>query len=341
MTLPFYGNAGVRATLDHMREESRIPQTILLHGPSGIGKATLARRFASALMGHAAQIEADDLSLPDNVNLIAEREKLPSDKRNDEPLLFGSHPDFLTFPPDGPLRQISIEQIRTLKERAQFSPATGRHRVFLIDQIDRANESAANSLLKILEEPPPYLIVFMTADNAYDLLPTIRSRAVMFPMAPLADEELGRFVAERALDQPERRVALANGTPGRAVTLDLDAYDKRRTAMLAFLEAASGKSDFSLWAKYAESIQASKAEKLEWYLDVLFVLLEDLLLLQHGWERLRNPDVRARLQKVAERVDFAWIRRAVAKTQDLEGLLRRNIQKGIALDALLLELAGR
>ncbi|HTF61408.1 MAG TPA: AAA family ATPase, partial [Edaphobacter sp.] len=161
-----------------MMERERIPQTILLSGPEGVGKATLARRFASAVLGGERKVEHDDLSLPANIAIIADREKWASDKRVDDPLLFASHPDFLTFPPDGPLRQISIQQMRLLKERAQFKPLNGKRRVFLIDRIDRANEQAANSLLKTLEEPPDHLIIFMTAENAYDLLPTIRSRAV-------------------------------------------------------------------------------------------------------------------------------------------------------------------
>ncbi len=73
------------------------------------------------------------------------------------------------FRPDGPLRQITIEQMRLLKERAQFKPLQGKRRVFLIDQIDRANEQAANSLLKTLEEPPEHLILLLTAENPYDL----------------------------------------------------------------------------------------------------------------------------------------------------------------------------
>ena len=88
-------------------------------------------------------------------SLIADREKWTADKRNEDPLVFGSHPDFLTFPPDGPLRQITIQQMRSLKERASLKPLKGSWRVFLIDGIDRANPQAANSLLKTLEEPPP------------------------------------------------------------------------------------------------------------------------------------------------------------------------------------------
>src|SRR6185295_14357402 len=110
-----------------------------------------------------------------NATIIADREKWPAEKRNEDPLFFSSHPDFLTFAPDGPLRQLTIPQMRLLKDRAQLMPLHGSRRVFLIDSIDRANEQAANSLLKTLEEPPPHLILIMTARNPYDLLPTIRS----------------------------------------------------------------------------------------------------------------------------------------------------------------------
>src|SRR5215472_14299941 len=220
----FHGNQVVARTLHAMSQQERIPQTILLDGPEGVGKATLARRFAAALLGGTGKIEQDDLSLEFNATTIAEREKWPADKRNDDPLLFSTHPDFVTFPPDGPLRQITIEQMRLLKERAQFKPLHGARRVFLIDRIDRANEQAANSLLKTLEEPPAHLIVIMTAENAYDLLPTIRSRAVPFLFTPLSPEEMEQFARARELDRAERRIALAAGSPGVALSLDLDAY---------------------------------------------------------------------------------------------------------------------
>src|SRR5580704_7831611 len=236
----FWGNAHAAQALEQMIGQQRLAQTLLFSGPEGIGKATLARRLGSQLLGHAEWIEKDDLSLPVNLEIVAAREKWPSEKRNEDPLLFASHPDFITFAPDGPLRQISMQQTRLLKERAQFLPHHGRHRIFLIDGVDRANEQAANSLLKTLEEPPDHLVVIMTASNAYDLLPTIRSRAVPFHLAPLSDGEMREFVRARGLDRPERRIALAAGSPGVAISLDIEAHDKRRGAMLVLLKVAAG-----------------------------------------------------------------------------------------------------
>ena len=290
------------------------------------------------MLGQQDKIEQDDLSLEHNVELVAEREKLPSDKRAEDPLLFATCPDFITFPPDGPLRQISIQQMRLLKERSQFLPLKGRYRVFLIDHLDRANEQAANSLLKTLEEPPEHLILIATAENVYDLLPTIRSRAVPLQLSPLSAEEMKAFVAARELDEPDRRVALSQGSPGTALTLDLETYDRRRAAMLALLSAASRTATFAAWARHAEKLAASRSEKLDPYLRVLYLLLEDLVLLHQGGQGIRNADIHDKLDVIARAVSFEWLQTAVQQVDELVRLLRRNIQKSLALDALVMQL---
>src|SRR5437773_4066941 len=314
----FRGNDHVTAALERMIEQGRIAQTLLFAGPEGIGKATLARRLAARLLGGAEKIEQDDLSLPQNLATVAGREKWPAEKRNEDPLLFASHPDFVTFPPDGPLRQLSIPQMRQLKESAQFKPSRGARRVFLIDHVDRAGDQAANSLLKTLEEPPDHLILIMTAENAYDLLPTIRSRAAPFYFTPLSDEEMRAFVETRGLDHPDRRIALSAGSPGVAVSLDLEQYDRRRSAMFALLRVAAGAAPFSEWMKHSEAIARGKSEKLELYLKVLYMLLRDLLLLCEGGDGIRNRDIQAQLEPLARKVSFAWIRAAAKKVSSEE-----------------------
>jgi len=225
-----------------------------------------------------------------------------------------------------------------LKERAPFKPLRGNRRVFLIDHIDRAGEQAANSLLKTLEEPPDHLILLLTAENAYDLLPTIRSRAVPFWFSPLPNEEMQAFVAVRGLDHPERRIALAAGSPGLAVSLNLEVLDRRRAAMLTLLEVAAGVTPFGAWIPYSETMARSRNEKLELYLKVLYELLRDLLVLREGGSAIRNEDMSTKLEAMAQKLSFVWIRAAVKKVDELAELVRRNIQKTIALDDLILEL---
>jgi DNA polymerase-3 subunit delta' len=327
--------------LRQMIHSGKIPQTLLLDGPEGVGKATLARRFAAALLGWAERIEQDDLSLPAHQQLIADREKWTSEKRNEEPLFFSSHPDFVTFPPDGPLRQLTIAQMRLLREQARFAPVKGARRVFLIDRMDQANEQAANSLLKTLEEPPGHLILIMTAQNAYDLLPTIRSRAVRIRLSALSEPEMREFLATRRdLTHADRRLVLAQGAPGAAVSLDLEVFDRRRTAMLALLKAASGRTPFASWIKYSEALGPSKADRLDDLARMLYSLLEDVLLSATGLPPRRHADISMELLEIARAVPFHWIRAAVKRTDDLPGLARRNAQKSLALDAFAVDLAG-
>jgi DNA polymerase-3 subunit delta' len=298
----------------------------------------LARRFAAAMLAHPELIEKDDLSLPENVDLVLAREKWPADKRNDDPLVFSTHPDFMTFAPDGPLRQLIIPQMRLLKERAAFKPSHGSRRIFLIDHVDRAGDNVTNSLLKILEEPPEHLILIMTSENAYDLLPTIRSRAVMLQLSPLPVESMREFAVSRQLDNAPRRIALSAGSPGVAASLDLAVYDKRRAAMHALLKVAAGSAPFGTWMPFSETISRSKNEKLEFYLRLLYELLRDVMILREGGSEIRNQDLQKDLADLAQRISTPWIIRAVKKTDEVAHLIRRNIQKTIALDNLILDL---
>ncbi len=133
-------------------------------------------------------------------------------------------------------------------------------------------------------------------------------------------------------------MALAAGSPGIAVSLDLEVYDRRRAAMLLLLRVAAGASPFAEWIPVSETIGRGKSDKLDLYLKVLYELLRDLMLLHEGVADIRNIDIRGELSTLAGRIELAWIRKAVGQVDEIARLLRRNIQKTIALDAMILEL---
>ncbi len=343
----FLGNRVIVTTIRQLLADSRLPQTLLFAGPEGVGKATLARLIAAAFhCQHAGpdpcgkcpfcrRIREADLSLPDYRRLFEERAKMPPDKRRDNPLVVSTHADFLIFPPDGPLEQISIDQVRRLKESAQFASAQGRRRLFLVDRSHRIDPAAANSLLKTLEEPPPHLTLVLTAENAYDLLPTIRSRCVPFYFAPLSPEEMERFLTSRTEIAPAARSKLrswAQGSPGRALSIDIPAYEQRREAMLSILRTRAG-APFGDLLRHTETLGRSRHQTLETQLETLYDLLHDLVHLKHGTTAIINDDIRQDLASLASRLDFDWLASATRQVDELDALSRRNIQKQIALEA--------
>ncbi len=345
----FYGNTRAVEALRQMVKENRLPQTLLFAGPLGVGKATLARLLAAAMncsrgpgdpcgqCSNCQRILAADLSKERFQKLFEEREKMPPAKRVENPLIVSTHPDFLIFPPDGPLQMITIEQARRLRSAAAFAPSEGKRRLFLIDHADRANVEAGNSLLKTLEEPSPSLTLILTAESPYDLLPTIRSRAVPFYFGPLSSDEMQRFFDSRAeLPEVDRKclAGWAQGSPGRAVRLNVEEYLERRDSMLTLLRAALGKASFADLIARTESLARKSQERLDVLAESLFGLLQDLLHLHLGSsDGLINEDLRRELQPLAGQVSFEWIEKAALELDELILLRWRNIQKQVALEA--------
>lgn len=351
----YLGNTANVAALRGMLIQDRLPQTLLFSGPRGIGKATLARYLAAAI--HCADAAADDfcgqchacrrvlaadLSLPEHQSQLEERQKMPAPKRGENPLVISTHPDYLIFPPDGPLRMIGIEQARKMRSAARFNPSEGSRRIFVLDGADRANDDAANSLLKTLEEPAPALTIILVAENPYDLLPTIRSRSVPFYLSRLSTEEMQEFFSRRPdLHEADRKrlASWAQGSPGEALSIDVEEYLARREVMLAVLKTALGASGFADLIGRTESIARKSREKLDVLIEMLYGLLGDLLHLRYGSGRLINQDIREDLRELSERVGFAWMEKASKSLDELDRLRRRNIQKQIALEGFAARLA--
>ena len=180
-----------------------------------------------------------------------------------------------------------------------------------------------------------------TAENLYEVLPTIRSRSVILPMSRLSEEDMAAFAGNRNLSDLDLRAAVSEGCPGVAARLDLDLFRARRALVLAAFECSAGVIPFSAWVQQSEGFSSKKSEKLDPYIDLSYHLLDDVLALSYGRPVLRNRDIEPRVTAIAERVTFAWLEQAVRLLDELWLMIRRNIQKTGALDAMIVKLRNQ
>jgi len=182
------------------------------------------------------------------------------------------------------------------------------------------------------------MVIFATAENLYDLLPTIRSRSVVLQLSRLSENEMLAFAKARNLPEAATRVALAEGSPGIAATLDLALFRERRAVMLAAFECGAGLTPFSDWVQKSESFGNRKTEKLDLYLKPGYALIQEILAVMQGKGASRHIDIAQKITAIAQRVDFEWLEHAVAALDELVVMVRRNIQKVGAIDAMIIKL---
>ena len=351
---PLIGHERITASLWRMVKEDRLPQTLLFAGPEGVGKATLARHLAAGInceirpgppcgdCSSCERILAADLSSATHSRLIQERRKLPAAKRSESPLVVSTHPDVLIFPPDGPMRIIGIDQARMLRNAARLTPSEGRRRIFVLDHAERANAEAANALLKTLEEPGPGLTIVLTTENPYLLPATIRSRSIPFYFASLSPTEMETFLRSRNDVEGAIREQVgtwSKGSPGVALSLDVEQFVRRRNAMLSLVRAALAKGEFARFTAEVEAVARRQSEGIDQLAAMLVSLLRDMLRLNLNIkEGLTHLDISADLAKLASQVSFEWTERALCALDELQQLQQSNIQKQIALEAYALSL---
>ena len=361
----FLGNA---ATVTRLRESvrtGRFPQALILAGPKGAGKYTLALMLARAMnclehaetdglpdfCGRCANCEriGEAASLEERVaEAVAAREEMRDADKRETRILIQTHPDVLIVPPDPPQLLIKLGQVRHVIHAAYYRPPAEAHRAITIFTSSGFMKEAANSLLKVLEEPPPNTSLILLTENPQELLPTIRSRAVMHRLGALPAAQLETLLGERRKDlKPQERALvarLAEGAVGRALTLDLDAYLASRQDALVVLKTALREPDYSQLFKTTETYRAGAdgQEKTVNLLRALGSLVEDLLLMVAGTPHLvRNVDMAAELERMAQGLTVDWLDGAARALGQVEQGMRRNLLRSLSLDAMAVGLGGR
>jgi DNA polymerase-3 subunit delta' len=352
----FHGNRETVTRIREMLARDRFPHAVILSGPQGAGKYTLAQMIAKAL--NCLERPQTD-GLPDfcgrcrNCTRIAQADDLEArfseavetrdgmrdaDKREAR-ILIQTHPEVMVVPPDPPQMLIKVGQVRSVIDSVYYKPGEGGRKVFIFTASSFMKE-AANSLLKVLEEPPEYATLVLLTTNTGELLPTIRSRCVTFTLAalPVADLEKALAESRAELKPPQRALVarLANGAIGRALNFKLDEYLEARASALTLLRSAVAGADHSELFKITETYRAGAEgrENTDRLLRTLYSLLEDLLMLKSGTpELVRNPDIQPELGRLAQSVDFAWIVNASQRIAEVERGMRRNLLRSLSLDA--------
>jgi DNA polymerase III subunit delta' len=344
------GHDRVKEILARGLASGRLPPALLLAGPEGIGKRTLALALGRALLcdrdggdgcgacSACRRIDKVIESLPEL------REHAASQPDEPAALNLRLHPDLVLVEPwrltvEGKARikpEIKIKQIRDVVQEIQSRPFEARVRLFVIEDAHQMNEEASNALLKSLEEPPPTSHLILVSSAPQNLLPTIRSRCQVLRMAPLPSGLLeGHLREKRGLSAEEARLraAMAGGSLGAALAFASDSYRKLRAQALEILAQPAA----SLAMLEAAERLAQLEDELPLALIALRSVLRDVAALRAGAGRsqLLNLDLADELSPFAR----GPLGERAAELADRAGqtlvALRGNANRLLAADLLL------
>jgi DNA polymerase-3 subunit delta' len=334
--MPFAEIIGQHRAVDALRAAVRrgaLHHAYLLAGPEGVGKGMVAR-----LLAQAANCERED---GDACGACPSCRKIAR----------GVHPDVLVvererdmaragrWEPKGgrtPSRDIVVDQVRELVDRRlSLRRFEGRRRFVLIDPADAMNPQAQNAILKTLEEPPPDTTLVLVSSSADGLLPTVRSRCLRLPFAPLPDAFLVERLAAAGRSPEVARLAttLAAGSLGKALALDEEAMGGRREAVLE--AAALVAADARPWIAFAAR-HGAKRERAREVCELLLVWLRDVLVRATAGEGA--PLALADLEEAtvaAARIGPEAALRRIESVRRAIAALRHNAAGPLALEHML------
>jgi DNA polymerase-3 subunit delta' len=310
----------------HLRRDS-VRHAYLFTGPPGLGRRTLALRFAQAL------------NCPNQAALGEPCGKCKTCQQIERM----QYPDLVVIQAEKEGGTLKVEQIRSVRQSLSLKPYQGKYRIALFLRFQESNPNAANALLKTLEEAPAHVILLLTADTAEQLLPTIVSRCEILRLRPLPVEMVESYLKKQDTDEPTAHLLahISGGRPGYALRLmqDKEALKFRATRLdeLQTLLRSTRRERFV----YAEKLTDRKHELDERFRETLLMWLSfwrDVLLRAAGSASpLVNVDYTAGIEALAARLTLAEATRLVSDAEGAIDKLERNVNARLLAEVTLLD----
>jgi DNA polymerase-3 subunit delta' len=276
------GNSRVKKILQKALQKNKVPNSMLFCGTRGIGKREMALVLAKAM--NCERKKDDACEVCQSCKAINAR----------------NFPDVIEISPEKEV--IQIDQMRMLRKIAYLKPMMGKKRVFVVVDADRMTEQAANSLLKVLEEPPLFSYIILVAHNPFLIMPTIKSRCQVLNFSPISKEDIGKTLVEKGYAQKKARIIslLVRGNLKQALALEWeDVQDKRTKAWELFLSLLRRGKVALFLRDYGSSQRALVRDEWEQVLEMLSSFCRDSILIKEGGDRrfLMNPDYEKEISK--------------------------------------------
>jgi len=331
------GNSEAKEAIRRFITAKRIPNSMLLAGPEGVGKKLFALELAKTIVCREP-VDGEACGTCAACRRVGKFEFPNGDDRDSHKVvIFSEHPDVGTVIPYK--QNVLVDAIRDVEREANFRPFEARARVFIIDDAHKMNDSASNALLKTLEEPPPTSHLFLVTSKPNALLPTIRSRVQTLRFAAIDATDIEHFLlAQHSYSQEDAGsiAAAAAGSISRATSIEVNEFREMRQDSIEILRSAILDRDFVGLLRKAEKISGSGSRSgFEDFLDVLAATIHEV------WSiSIKGCSDNKSLSDLAKAADPNQLADWLQAIEDIRENMRVNINKKIATDALFVKMAA-
>ncbi len=326
-------------------QTGKIPHAQLFTGIEGVGKKEAALKFAMACNCRKGQVTSGSPPLVDGSANLKFTAELPCGEcKPCRKITSRNHPDIISV--QAQKNQIRVAQIRELHRLLAMKPYEAKHRFVIIADAQNMNLEAANSLLKILEEPPPQTYLILTAYHLHDLLPTIASRCQHVRFHPISKKALVDFLRKQGglSDQDAGLLAnLAKGSLGKARQLATSGWIKRRAWILNILTADSVRtqtaSPLTTLLAFSEKLAQSKAHLVD-ALEIMQTWFRDLMVFPSSPDKIINQDRTHDLERVTQQLDMNQTLSIYDTIQKALERIDGNANPRLVLDLMFIHFLG-